>query len=835
MKYTLRDYQQAASDAAIRFFGTKSQKNGILVLPTGAGKSLVIADIAHRLDGNILVFQPSKEILEQNFAKLKSYGEEDCSIYSASFNSKKISRITFATIGSVKSHKEDFNHFHYIIVDECFPYGQFISTEWGPKRIGHLYNLYKNGDSLPKVESFDERNGKIVLKPITNVMFNGEKPTTVLHFSGNKRIISTYNHPFLTKDGWKQASELKVGDIVLTTGHSHSDLRIPNADQYDLLIGSILGDGSVDKRPNSNMYRIRFIHGEAQKEYIKWKADLLGCTVKKIENNGISSKIAYRFNSPVMPLKDSEITKEYAIENLTPKSLAILFMDDGHLDKLENQGTICTVADSEILTQRLCDKLRKTFGIDCCACRAESSYSHKSYYYIRLRKKGVETLSELIAPYIHPSMSYKINKANKHKCGSYLWNDQYSNLRGIVFQRREEGSSVPVYNMEVQDTHTYILHTGKYDKEKKSITHGIVVHNCHGVNPQGGMYKDFFDCAKRKILGLTATPYRLFAAIQYQDSEENVVYRPKEPPVNPALEDLAIKVEKRERMISNPQLFRNAPVPDPVAMTPALQEYINQKKDYVNRSIEFEYNLEQGSIISQNVCILKFLTRMRPRVFHDVIYKVEIQTLLERGYLAKLNYYDLTILPQDGLKRNTTGMDFDDKNLFNEFQRVNLQEHLVDIIKRLQKPKSGIPRKGILVFTKFLEESKRLCEAIEGCAMLSGSTPKKERKRIIDDFKSGKIKVLANVGVLTTGFDYPELDTVVMARPTMSLAMYYQILGRAIRPHLEKEAGWIIDLCGNYRRFGRVEDLRLFELNPGEYIIQGIVDKQTKQLTNCYF
>ena len=119
MIYQLRDYQQEASDASIRFFRSGSDRNGLLILPTGSGKSLCIADIAHRLDGNVLVFQPSKEILEQNYAKLKSYGVEDCSIYSASFRRKEISRITFATIGSVKAHMEDFNHFRYIIVDEC--------------------------------------------------------------------------------------------------------------------------------------------------------------------------------------------------------------------------------------------------------------------------------------------------------------------------------------------------------------------------------------------------------------------------------------------------------------------------------------------------------------------------------------------------------------------------------------------------------------------------------------------------------------------------------------------------------------------------------------------
>ena len=112
MSFVLRDYQQAASDKAVAFFkDTKKKTNAIMVLPTGSGKSLIIADIASRLDGHALVFQPSKEILEQNFKKLSSYGTLDCSIYSASFNSKQISRITFATIGSVKGHPELFSHF----------------------------------------------------------------------------------------------------------------------------------------------------------------------------------------------------------------------------------------------------------------------------------------------------------------------------------------------------------------------------------------------------------------------------------------------------------------------------------------------------------------------------------------------------------------------------------------------------------------------------------------------------------------------------------------------------------------------------------------------------
>lgn len=63
MSYVLRDYQQKASDAGVSFFANKTKRNNaIMVLPTGAGKSLVIADIASRLEGHTLVFQPSKEI-----------------------------------------------------------------------------------------------------------------------------------------------------------------------------------------------------------------------------------------------------------------------------------------------------------------------------------------------------------------------------------------------------------------------------------------------------------------------------------------------------------------------------------------------------------------------------------------------------------------------------------------------------------------------------------------------------------------------------------------------------------------------------------------------------
>ena len=299
---------------------------------------------------------------------------------------------------------------------------------------------------------------------------------------------------------------------------------------------------------------------------------------------------------------------------------------------------------------------------------------------------------------------------------------------------------------------------GSVKNHPELFTHfrNIIVDECHLVNPKEGMYKDFFDAVKCKVLGLTATPYRL-----------------------------------------------------------------SSSRDF-------------GSM-------LKFITRTKPHVFSEVIYHVQVSTLLDMGYLAKLNYYpmDKELKKYSGdefkecnLKRNSTGADYTDDSVKEEYERIDFYGFLVFIIQRLlNNQKTGIKRKGILVFTRFLKEAEKLIYSIPGCAIVSGRTPKDERERILEAFKAGEIPVVANVGVLTTGFDYPELDTVVMARPTMSLAMWYQIVGRAIRPHPKKEAGWIVDLCGNIKRFGEVSDLRLHDSGNGKWA----VFSNGRQLTNVRF
>ncbi len=90
-----------------------------------------------------------------------------------------------------------------------------------------------------------------------------------------------------------------------------------------------------------------------------------------------------------------------------------------------------------------------------------------------------------------------------------------------------------------------------------------------------------------------------------------------------------------------------------------------------------------------------------------------------------------------------------------------------------------------------------------------GDTLAFERDATLEDFKTGKLKNLVNVNVLTTGFDAPNIDCVVMVRPTMSAGLYYQMVGRGFRLHEDKTDCLVLDFAGNILRHGPVDAIKL--------------------------
>lgn len=152
MNFQARPYQSEAICCGLDFLRTtKVGVNGLLVEPTGSGKSLVIAEIVRQLDGPAIIFQPSVEILEQNFMKLLLCGCRPA-VYSASFNQSKVGDITLATIGSVVRKAQLFERFKYILIDEAHLVGaknessmfmQFLSKTKDAKVLGLTATPYR--------------------------------------------------------------------------------------------------------------------------------------------------------------------------------------------------------------------------------------------------------------------------------------------------------------------------------------------------------------------------------------------------------------------------------------------------------------------------------------------------------------------------------------------------------------------------------------------------------------------------------------------------------------------------------------------------------------------
>jgi DNA repair protein RadD len=224
--------------------------------------------------------------------------------------------------------------------------------------------------------------------------------------------------------------------------------------------------------------------------------------------------------------------------------------------------------------------------------------------------------------------------------------------------------------------------------------------------------------------------------------------------------------------------------------------------------------------------ILKFLTRTRPRVFDELIYYAQNSDLYDEGFLMKPEYHEVKGFNRHALRANSTGADYTDKSVQMHFDEINFKDKVVKVVDRLMA--NG--RKNCLVFTRFVEEAEYVANRT-GAAIVTADTPTAERQAILEEFKRGNIRVAVNVGVLGVGFDFPELETVVLARPTMSLRIFVQQVGRCVRTAPGKESTWVVDMVSLVPQFGKIENLTLVDGGNGKwYYADG-----DRPLTNVYF
>ena len=205
--------------------------------------------------------------------------------------------------------------------------------------------------------------------------------------------------------------------------------------------------------------------------------------------------------------------------------------------------------------------------------------------------------------------------------------------------------------------------------------------------------------------------------------------------------------------------------------------------------------------------VLNFLTNRignEHSYFKNVIHTISVEEMVNNHFWSPIEY-ELYDFDEGTLRLNSTGAEFTEESIKKAIKEQGINNLIFKKVKELNS--NGIKRN--LIFCDSVETAKKMADIIPNSAYISGETDNKLREEIIYKFKTGEIWNVFNHGVLSTGFDYPELQTVIMGRPTNSYASYYQIAGRVVRIHHNKNKGTFIDFCNNVKRFGRLEDLSI--------------------------
>lgn len=177
--------------------------------------------------------------------------------------------------------------------------------------------------------------------------------------------------------------------------------------------------------------------------------------------------------------------------------------------------------------------------------------------------------------------------------------------------------------------------------------------------------------------------------------------------------------------------------------------------------------------------------------FGTMISQHQINWYIENGYLSKVKHLATALPDLRNIRIDPRKNDYDMAELYD---LVNEDRIMADLIDSYIKHAEG---KKAIVFALNTRHSRnivaRFIDKNIPAAYIDSKTPKDERDEIVSKFRSGEIQVLSNVDIFTEGFDCPDVEVVQLARPTKSLSLYLQQVGRVMRPAEGKEYGLILD------------------------------------------
>jgi recombination protein RecA len=364
----------------------------------------------------------------------------------------------------------------------CMSYSTRVTLADGStEKIGKIVN-----QRMPvQVRTYDPVTDTVVARPVTGWFDNGAADrflqVTVARSGGNGRsqFAATENHRIRTPGGWREAGELRVGDRVMTGETARLSVQ-----QWQLVLGGLMGDAHLAPNLRGRRgVRFRMGHGAAQVDYLDWKASLLANIPQSRSTNAKGA--VFVDLRPLPELAElaevvywgdgkKHLSGEF-IKALSPLALAIWYMDDGSF-QVRSKGVqersaggsgrveFCVEAMSRGSRVRLAEHLRDTYGV---SARLRSA-GVAGVAMLTMTAAGSRVFQELVAPYVHPSMEYKLLPGLR---GRFMVEPQFVDPNEVLIPARvldvhvkPTTRSMHRFDIEVEGTHNYFVD-------------GVMVHN----------------------------------------------------------------------------------------------------------------------------------------------------------------------------------------------------------------------------------------------------------------------------------------------------------------------------------------------------------------------
>lgn len=280
------------------------------------------------------------------------------------------------------------------------------------------------------------------------------------------------------------------------------------------------------------------------------------------------------------------------------------------------------------------------------------------------------------------------------------------------------------------------------------------------------------------------------------------------------------------------------------SMVQTISRHINEQPDYKIIIIDEAHLALSQSYLKvinhyKNAIILYFTATPKrldglnfSTIADDIVIAKSAKWLIENNYLAPYDYYAPKILV-DCDKLTTTNGDYTQSDIIEQMDKPKIYGDIFNEWCKFAKDKKTI------VYASSLSHSKKIVDYFNAnginSAHIDGNTPRAMRDKIINDFKSGNITILSNYALIVEGFDVPDCECCIIARPTQSLVIHIQSTMRCMRYRPNKRA-IILDFVGNFERHGLPDDDREWSLESIKRPRSTTTEPKilTRTCPNCY-